>query len=199
MFEYLDAMRRYFSFSGRSTRSQYWLFAFAWVMLLAVATTYDATQRQAVISFSTLPELLRNPGAAADIFYVVHVFPMTTVTVRRLHDVDKSGWWFLFTFLPFGGLVVLLLACVKSTPGPNRFGPPAVLRKKPKSQRADELTQQAVASTPPPTIFPPTLQVPISDEVVRRLETLASLRTSGAIDEAEFQSLKRQIIAGIPR
>ena len=44
------------------------------------------------------------------------------VSVRRLHDTDRSGWWLLLNIVPFGGIVVLVFSCLESTPGPNRFG-----------------------------------------------------------------------------
>ena len=44
--------------------------------------------------------------------------------MRRLHDSDKSGWWYLLAFVPFGGLVVLVFTLLPGTPGPNRYGPP---------------------------------------------------------------------------
>ena len=43
--------------------------------------------------------------------------------MRRLHDTDRSGWWYLITLVPFvGGIVLLVFTLLKGTPGPNRFG-----------------------------------------------------------------------------
>jgi uncharacterized membrane protein YhaH (DUF805 family) len=43
--------------------------------------------------------------------------------VRRLHDSDRSGFWYFIAFVPFiGGIWLLILLCMGSTPGPNRFG-----------------------------------------------------------------------------
>ena len=45
------------------------------------------------------------------------------LTIRRLHDTDRSGWWVLIALVPFVGWIVLLVfACLAPTPGPNRFG-----------------------------------------------------------------------------
>jgi uncharacterized membrane protein YhaH (DUF805 family) len=50
--------------------------------------------------------------------------PSLAVGIRRLHDIDRSGWWTLLGFVPFIGWVVLIIwACTKGTLGPNRFGP----------------------------------------------------------------------------
>ncbi|MBS7782526.1 DUF805 domain-containing protein, partial [Providencia stuartii] len=56
------------------------------------------------------------------IYCVAILIPSLAVTVRRLHDIDKSGWWYLLTFIPFGGLVIFVFTCLDGTPGNNRFG-----------------------------------------------------------------------------
>ena len=49
--------------------------------------------------------------------------PTLAVSVRRLHDTGRSGWWMLLSLVPFGGIVLLVFDCLDSEPGPNRFGP----------------------------------------------------------------------------
>jgi uncharacterized membrane protein YhaH (DUF805 family) len=52
------------------------------------------------------------------------IIPTIAVGVRRLHDVDKSGWWILLSLIPLiGGLILLFFYVQPGTPGPNRFGP----------------------------------------------------------------------------
>ena len=56
-------------------------------------------------------------------FYVATTLPYLAVTVRRLHDVNKSGWWFFIQLVPLIGPVWLFcLMVIGGTPGPNRFG-----------------------------------------------------------------------------
>jgi uncharacterized membrane protein YhaH (DUF805 family) len=51
------------------------------------------------------------------------VLPLLPVSVRRLHDLDRSGWWILLDLIPrIGGIILLIWACTKGTDGPNRFG-----------------------------------------------------------------------------
>lgn len=59
------------------------------------------------------------------LLYVLAVFiPGFAVTIRRMHDLDKSGWWFFINFIPFIGFIwFFILLCTDGTPGPNRFGP----------------------------------------------------------------------------
>ncbi len=52
------------------------------------------------------------------------VLPSLAVTVRRLHDTNSSGWWYLLVPLPYvGGFIVFAWCCIKGTVGTNRFGP----------------------------------------------------------------------------
>ena len=51
------------------------------------------------------------------------IIPSLAVQVRRLHDLDKSGWFILLNFMPFiGSIIVLVFMCMDGTRGPNRFG-----------------------------------------------------------------------------
>lgn len=105
---------RYASFGGRARRSEYWCFTFfhSLAVLLAMVLSYLA--------------MLANP-ALAIILYSFVIFgtllPHLALSVRRLHDVNRSGWWYLFGLVPLLGPVVLLVwFCTDGTPGPNRFG-----------------------------------------------------------------------------
>ena len=54
------------------------------------------------------------------------IVPGLAVTVRRLHDSDRVGWWYFIGLVPIvGPFIQIYLYCQPSTPGPNRFGPPA--------------------------------------------------------------------------
>ena len=78
--------------------------------------------------------LFNSPGGA---FYAIvtlaNLIPSIAVSVRRLHDTDRSGWWWLIMFVPLIGIILLLIwYCSRGTQGANRFGedtlsPPAYL------------------------------------------------------------------------
>jgi uncharacterized membrane protein YhaH (DUF805 family) len=58
-----------------------------------------------------------------DIFTLVTFLPGLAVAVRRLHDIDRSGWWFLLIFIPLVGAIVLMAFwCMRGSKGLNRFG-----------------------------------------------------------------------------
>jgi uncharacterized membrane protein YhaH (DUF805 family) len=103
-------LEKYADFSGRARRSEYWWFTLANVIVALVLALLIAV---------------------ADIFWVLYVLyglalivPSIAVTIRRLHDTDKSGWWILIGLVPFvGGIILLVFMCIDSTRGPNQFGP----------------------------------------------------------------------------
>jgi uncharacterized membrane protein YhaH (DUF805 family) len=63
-------------------------------------------------------------GLLSGLYALAMIVPSIAVTVRRLHDTDRSGWWYLLVLVPLiGGLVILVFMLLDSTPGSNRFGP----------------------------------------------------------------------------
>jgi uncharacterized membrane protein YhaH (DUF805 family) len=56
---------------------------------------------------------------------VGHTIASTTLTIRRLHDIGRSGWWMLISLIPLlGGLIVLAFLCIKGQAAENHYGPP---------------------------------------------------------------------------
>lgn len=100
---------KYATFSGRATRSEYWYFAAFNAIVGAVL---------GVIGFASDMTFLSN-------IYSVAVFlPGLAVAVRRLHDIGKSGWSYLWVCLPIIGWIMLLIwVCKASTPEENEYGP----------------------------------------------------------------------------
>jgi uncharacterized membrane protein YhaH (DUF805 family) len=92
---------KYADFSGRASRSEYWWW-FLFVVLVSAATGLISDKLTAVFSLAVLL-----PGIA--------------VSVRRLHDIDKSGWFLLLNFIPVIGWVILLYWAVQEGREPNRF------------------------------------------------------------------------------
>jgi len=112
---FVDAVKSFFSryvdFAGRSSRSEFW-WAQLGLMLIGFVVGLFA---------GLLGELA---VIVIGIFYLAIIIPSIALTVRRLHDNDKSGWWILIGFVPIlGGLYLLYLYVTKGTTGTNRFGP----------------------------------------------------------------------------
>jgi uncharacterized membrane protein YhaH (DUF805 family) len=113
---YLEALKKYATFEGRARRKEYWFFQLFNVLAVLVLALVDG----ATGTFSAEAGL----GLLSGLYVLVILVPSIAVTVRRLHDTDRSGWWFLIGFVPLiGGLVLLVFALLDSTPGANRFGP----------------------------------------------------------------------------
>tara|TARA_B100001115_G_C15819544_1_gene407311 strand:- start:487 stop:747 length:261 start_codon:yes stop_codon:yes gene_type:complete len=67
-------------------------------------------------------------GPFTAIFVIAIIVPSIAVTIRRLHDLDRTGWWYLISIVPLvGPLVLLIFLCLPGTDGNNRFGPDPLL------------------------------------------------------------------------
>jgi uncharacterized membrane protein YhaH (DUF805 family) len=117
MRSYLDGMLRYFEFSGRSTRMQYWVFFLVTYVLIGAAIYVD-------YQMGSLHPTSLHPTLTAFALFI-HIVPGLTVQVRRLHDIGKSGAWYLLHFVPLGGFVLLYWACCASEPGINYYDGPS--------------------------------------------------------------------------
>ncbi len=102
----------YVNFSGRAIRSEYWFWTLFTIIGIAIAAGVD-------YAIFNAPE-----GLFYFVFALAIFLPGLAVTVRRLHDLDRSGWWIFLNFIPLIGFIVLTVwFCMRGTPGPNRFGP----------------------------------------------------------------------------
>lgn len=112
---YLKVLKNYFGFSGRSRRKEYWMFFLFNVIVAFVLGLVDG-----VLGLTTETGL----GMLGLLYSLAVLIPGLAVGVRRLHDIDKSGWWTLIIFLPLiGAIVLLVFAATEGTSGDNRFGP----------------------------------------------------------------------------
>ena len=114
----LMPIRRYADFAGRSRRQEFWMYQLG-IFLFYIAFAVLAGIGGA-IGGDTLSGILMIPFVLAMLALFI---PSLAVAVRRLHDQDKSGWWLLISFIPFGGIVLLVFYCLEGTQGPNQFGP----------------------------------------------------------------------------
>ena len=112
---YLKVLRNYAVFRGRARRKEFWysfLFTSVVLFLLSMVDQLRGTfDREAGI------------GLLGMVFLLVTFVPLMAVTVRRLHDTNRSGWWVLIGCLPFvGQITILIVLALDSTPGQNRYG-----------------------------------------------------------------------------
>ncbi len=117
--------RRYAEFTGRSRRMEFWMFTlFTMLVGLAIAALFGTNEMSRMqYGFMLGTNLTGIGGMISGLFNLVSLIPSIAVSVRRLHDIDRSGWWLLLIFLPIlGWFVLLVFYCLNGTPGPNRFG-----------------------------------------------------------------------------
>lgn len=112
-------LRKYADFYGRARRAEYWLFTLLMVLVvIPVAIIGEVAEATGQLG----------PGTAIlflilGLIYLGLLIPSIAVTVRRLHDTNRSGWWLLISLIPLiGGLVLFVFTVLDGTPGPNRFG-----------------------------------------------------------------------------
>ena len=118
--------RRYFEFSGRSRRKEYWMFVLFQVLVsLAIGVVFGRTSYMTGAGMMTGNVMVQGPGGMVqNLFSLVSLIPGIAVSVRRLHDQDRSGWLLLLALIPFfGWFALLVFMCLEGTRGPNRFGP----------------------------------------------------------------------------
>ena len=102
----------YAKFSGRAVRSEYWF----WVLFTIIGGLATGS-----LDYAFFPDATGSP--LNGVFELVTFLPSLGMSVRRLHDIDRTGWWVLIALTIIGVFVLIYWACKKGTPGPNRFGP----------------------------------------------------------------------------
>ena len=106
---YLDCWKKYATFEGRARRKEYWMFLLFNFIAGLVVSFVDGIFGTCVFS---------------PLYSLAVILPGLAVLVRRLHDTNRSGWWVLIGFVPFIGIIwILVLTLFEGTRGDNRFGP----------------------------------------------------------------------------
>ena len=107
---YLKVVRdNYANFNGRASRQEYWMFILFNFIFTIVVGFIDG--------FLSL-------GFLSLLYLLAILIPGLAVLVRRLHDVNKSGWWLFIGLIPIiGAIWLLILLCTDSNPGENNYGP----------------------------------------------------------------------------
>jgi uncharacterized membrane protein YhaH (DUF805 family) len=112
---YLQGLRKYAVFSGRARRREFWMFELVNSLITCALFVIAVLLGKAGFGY-----LLGLPF----LYVVATAIPSFAKLVRRLHDTNHSGWWFLISVIPLVGSLILLVLMVRdSDPGENRFGP----------------------------------------------------------------------------
>ena len=110
---FILCLKKYVDFSGRARRSEYWFFTlFAYLVMIAFAAL--AAIALPAESMATLVSILS----------LAFLLPGLSVSIRRLHDIGKSGWWIFIGLVPLvGGIIFFIFTIMDSESGTNRYGP----------------------------------------------------------------------------
>jgi uncharacterized membrane protein YhaH (DUF805 family) len=121
---YMEVLRKYADFNGRARRTEYWMFTLFNILIY---------MGLGILAFAAIALMGRSSSNSAAVLLVVApiwlyglavIIPGLAVSVRRLHDTGRSGWFILVAFIPFvGGIILLVFTCMDSQPGPNLYGP----------------------------------------------------------------------------
>jgi uncharacterized membrane protein YhaH (DUF805 family) len=103
-----SGLSHYVNFSGRACRSEFWYWFLFVFILSIIANIIDA-----ILGFPAL-------GAIVSLGLLL---PNISMQIRRLHDIDRTGWWMLLILTGIGALLLLVWAFFKGTTGPNTYGP----------------------------------------------------------------------------
>ena len=104
---YIEAFKKYGDFEGRTSRKAFWMF---------VLFNFLAGILVGILDF-IFALTYSHQGFLSDVYNLAIILPTISISVRRMHDSDHSGWWILFPF------VNLFFAVTKGTPGPNKYDP----------------------------------------------------------------------------
>ncbi len=114
--------KKYVTFSGRAVREEFWMFFLFMTICYAIAIAIDMS--------SGLWDNEDAIGVFSGILCLVFILPYLAVTVRRFHDINKSGWFVLITYIPIVGWIGWLIwMCTEGSKAKNRFGKRDIKKK----------------------------------------------------------------------
>jgi uncharacterized membrane protein YhaH (DUF805 family) len=106
---YLGVLKKYVVFEGRARRKEYWMFFLFNIIISVVLAIIDG--------------IIGTAGILGGLYALAVLLPGIAVTVRRLHDTGRTGWWVLVALIPLiGAIVLLVFMCLDSQPGSNNYG-----------------------------------------------------------------------------
>jgi uncharacterized membrane protein YhaH (DUF805 family) len=114
---YLKVLQQYADFAGRARRTEFWMFTLFSAIISIVLAVLDTMLGLTFVEGTT-------SGWLGLIYSLAVLLPGLGVTVRRLHDTGRSGWWLLIGLVPFvGGIVLIVFCATAGNMGANSYGP----------------------------------------------------------------------------
>lgn len=154
---FLYCLKNYATFSGRATRSEYWYFTLISVLISIIITIFDGM-------IGTYDDV-SGFGMFSSIFSLALFIPSLAVLVRRLHDTNRSGWWFFIVLIPIIGIIVLIVFLCLDSKEDNKYG----------------INQKKNSSF-------------FNNNSFSELEKLSELKDKGILTQEEFENKKRYLL-----
>jgi len=121
---YLKVIKEYFNFNGRARRAEYWYYCLFSTIISIVCMILDKILGTTVSMDLTGQGVTELPYGYFFFGYaILTLLPGFGVSVRRLHDIGKSGWWILLVLVPCIGILLIGFLVKNSQPGDNQYGP----------------------------------------------------------------------------
>ena len=113
-----------FTLRGRASRSEYWFFCLYLLILCFVLVTIMVFMDSNLQDDDSglVPNLMGLSILLSGIALFIHIVPMFSVTLRRLHDGNMPGWLLLLSIIPVGNLILFIFMLLPSTPGDTPYG-----------------------------------------------------------------------------
>ena len=126
---FIKCIKNYTLFKGRASRTEFWYFTLYWAIFYVIIIAVDRVLGFNVINLKTLPfseyiplaNLFEEVGLLTVIYRPLTILPSLAVISRRLHDINRSGWWCLMCVTPLIVILIIFL-CKKSDENENQFG-----------------------------------------------------------------------------
>ena len=154
---FLYCLKNYATFSGRATRSEYWYFTLISVLISIIITLFD-------VMIGTYDDV-SGFGMFSSIFSLALFIPSLAVLARRLHDTNRSGWWFFIVLIPIIGIIVLIVFLCLDSKEDNKYG----------------INQKKNSSF-------------FNNNSFSELEKLSELKDKGILTQEEFDRKKKEIL-----
>jgi uncharacterized membrane protein YhaH (DUF805 family) len=123
--------KKYATFSGRASRSEYWWFQLFYMLIAIILVILAALSGAFSVNQNESSPVIFIFGAIGGLLGLALALPILSLQVRRFHDCNMSGWWYLAIIILAGtvpfigratGIAVAVLSARKGTEGPNKFG-----------------------------------------------------------------------------
>ena len=112
---YLKVVKNYVGFSGRAHRTEFWMFVLINLLIMIGLCVVD--------SVTGTFNAATGYGLTSGLYSLAVLLPSLAVSIRRLHDTGRSGWWLLIILIPLLGAIAMLVFYCLDSDADNQFGP----------------------------------------------------------------------------